>query len=806
MVTKYGIYLGTALFIGMNFSPPAIAQAQAFDIAAQPASSGIQTFGRQARVQMLSARKDTDGKKTNGVHGRMTVDEALRQLLSGTGLTALSTGERTYTVVRQRRQVSAARAAQQGGNTVPPTAPAAASDGSDGSEIVVTAQKRLETAFEVPLSISVKGEEEIQKRNAQTITDLQYSVPGLSISEFGPGTQRIQFRGISSYSGLPQIGIYLDEMPLNTESGDGGPDVRLIDIARVEMLRGPQGTLYGQGAMGGTIRYITNNPDLTRVSGSALGEVSVIDGGGIDWRAEGVLNLPVVEDRLGVRLVGGYTRLGGWIDNPVTGRDRTNRGESYVVRGKVLAKLTDDLTATFTGSHQNLDIGADNVANDDEQTLFSIATPRKSRINLFSAVLNYDLGPVTLVSATSWQDRKGADTIDLTAILGPLAELLSGQPSGTVTAVAVNTSSDFRAFSQELRAQYDDGGPFRAIIGGFYRNSASRSTTLSAVEPAAATPAGFYEIAGNSTSTSWAVFGDFTYGLLDNLDVNVGLRYFEDKRTSLSNSSVLGTTATDTGADTFTAFTPKFNISWQASDALNLYATASKGFRSGGFNNTSVGGTTVVIPPTYDPDSVWTYETGAKFQSADRRVYGEVSVYRNEWSGIQSVATVPIVNLAYTANGGKMAGYGVDAQLSFRPVSPLTLTLTGGWNNMKYKITTPEHNEGDRADYAPRFTGSASAEYRFDLASNVPAFARLDYQLADGIQIYFRNYMPAAVNGDTQHYLNFNVGADIGSVSLQLFVKNILDDYSVTYPAFGSLPYPGRPLPRSFGAQVQARF
>ncbi|MBS0400140.1 MAG: TonB-dependent receptor plug domain-containing protein, partial [Proteobacteria bacterium] len=155
------------------------------------------------------------------------------------------------------------------------------------SEIVVTAQKRSQSLLDVPLSVSVISGDELTKRGASTIEDLQFTVPGLSITEFSPGQQRISMRGISVYSGLPTVGVYMDEMPLNLETNQTGQDVRMVDIERVEVLRGPQGTLYGQGAVGGTIRYITNPVDLTRFSASAGADFGAVSGGGTDWRTDG---------------------------------------------------------------------------------------------------------------------------------------------------------------------------------------------------------------------------------------------------------------------------------------------------------------------------------------------------------------------------------------------------------------------------------------------------------------------------------------------------------------------------------------
>lgn len=796
---RTGLFCGLATIVVAASATPAQAEQQTynFELRTQDIGSALRAIASITKSQVIFDGDEVRGKRSRAVKGSYSTEDALDLALRGTGLVAQPTAQGVY-VVKSSPKVPRAQGPQAARSQVQ-----SADDYSN--EIVVTAQKVTETAFDVPISISVKSQREIRNRNAETITDLQYTVPGLSISEFGPGQQRIQFRGVSSFSGLAQIGQYLDEIPLNTEAPDQGPDIRLVDIARVELLRGPQGTLYGQGAMGGTIRYITNDPELSAVSGSALGELSVVEGGELAWRGEGVFNLPLVEDQLGLRVAGGYTSIAGWIDNPRTGEENLNGGSSYFVRGKLLARLGEDLIATLLASHQEIDTGGNNTADEDRQVYYAVPTPIKNRINLFSAVLDYDLGAVSLVSATSWQERNGSNVTDNTDILAPTVELLQGLQPGTLNSYVFNGASSFRAFSQEVRAQYDSSTGLRALIGAFYRNSRSTSLVSGESDPVTAVPADYYFGDTEGTSESWAVFGDLTYELLSGLDLNLGGRYFEDKRTTNSATRIFGTPSLDQGADTFSAFTPKLNISYLVSDSLNLYATASKGFRSGGFNTTSVGGGTVVIPPSYDPDSVWTYELGAKYESFDRRLTGEVAVFRNVWSDIQSVATAPNGLNTYTVNGAKMAGNGIDAQLTYRPVPSLTLSLTGGWNNMEYKTTTVEHFAGDRADYAPRYSGSASAEYRFDLG-DAPSFARLDYQFADGIQVWFRSFQAVPALSETQHLLNLNVGTEISGFSIQLFAKNILNEYGVTYPAFGSLPYPGRPIPRSFGAQVRASF
>jgi len=678
--------------------------------------------------------------------------------------------------------------------------------GRGQTEIVVTAQKRTQALIDVPLSISAVSNAEIAKRGASTINDLQYSVPGLSMTEFSPGQTRVQMRGVSVYSGLPTVGVYLDEMPLNLELNQTGQDVRLLDISRVEVLRGPQGTLYGQGAVSGTIRYITNDVKLDRTEGMVGGEVGMIDGGGTNWKIDGVANTPIVTDRIGLRLAGSFQQFGGWIDNPVLGEKNYNSGHAFSVRGKLAVKLTDDFKITFMAQHQNLDLGAQNLSNDDKQVFDVAPAPYKSKATMLNATATYDLGDVQLLSSTGYLKRRDDLIQDFSATFKPFLPLLGiTDPVDSIVAKRLNNN---KIFTQELRLASQGNGPLNWTIGGFYRNSRTSTATDTTVTPNILPPSiVLYRIAGTEpdNSKSWAVFGEASYKLLDSLTVLAGLRYFEDRRHQDTTSTVFNSPANDRGSAKFDTLNPRFNISWQPTDDVNLYTNVAKGFRSGGFNLTSASGGFGTVPQTYDPDSIWTYEVGGKFRSADRKFSAEFALYRNEWSGVQTTTNIPGLPTSFTTNAGKISGWGVDGNLSYSPVSPLTFTLTGGWNNMEYKSNSAEHFAGDRVDYVPRFTGSASAEYRFDVAA-LPSFVRVDYQHAQAFQVFIRNFQAAPARSDEQNILNARVGVEGESWSASVFAKNILNRDSIVYPSFASLVYDGRLEPRVIGASFSVHY
>lgn len=674
----------------------------------------------------------------------------------------------------------------------------AASTSEQGQDIVVTAQKRAERLLDVPLAVTAISEETIQKRGASTIEDLQYSVPGMSITEFGPGQQRIQLRGVSVFGGLPTVGVYLDELPLSTEFNQSGQDVRFLDINRVEVLRGPQGTLYGQGSLGGTVRYITNDADLSNLEASANGELGFVDNGGTDWKTEGMINIPIVADRLGARFAGSYQHFGGWIDNPVLGEKDVNDGHALTVRAKVGARVTDRFDVKLLVQHQNVKLGAFNVSDDDQDIFDGVSTPARTKVTMLNAIATYDFGFATLLSSTGYLRRRDGQRTEL----APFVAFFPGSET-----VFIEQDSGNDIFTEEVRLSSNGTGPFEWTAGGYYRNSETDVDAIGTVQPDVLPPGFvFYDQHGTNTSDSksWAVFGEASYEFTPALKALVGLRYFEDKREQDTISTVFNNSSIDQQSAKFDSLSPRFNLSWQPNRDLNVYVNVAKGFRSGGFNLTSSGLGIVTVPPTFGPESLWSYEVGAKYQSPDRKLSAEGAVYYNKWTDVQALATAGF-GISYTVNGGKVAGWGVEGALNYTPITPLTLSLTGGWNNMEYKTDTAEHLKGDPADYVPSFTGSASAEYRFDVA-NLPSFFRVDYQYSDSFQSFVRTFQTVPAKSDKQSILNARLGIDEENWNAALFVRNLLNRDSIIYPAFGSLAFPARSQPRVIGVSLGYNF
>ena len=509
---------------------------------------------------------------------------------------------------------------------LPATAHAQQASGDAASEsetrpgdIIVTAQRYEQRLQDVPLSISVVGAEELQGRGVTGLTDLQYSVPGLSIYEVGTGKQTVQLRGVSTSIGSTTVGIYYDETPLSLDTTGDSFMVRMIDLERVEVLRGPQATLYGNGSMGGTIRYIPAAPRLDAVSGSANVEYNQTRYGGAGYKAVGVINLPLATDIAAVRLVGAYERTGGFIDNVATGEKDINRTDIYTVRGSLLVRPTEDLSISLLGLYQKSKQPSQDIGI-DYQTIMPVPSPLRDRYTLIQGKVGYDLGFAELSASGSYIDRRNFTQFDLSALFVPLIGAL-GFPPGFIT--------DFKVWNGEVRLTSQGDGPFTWQVGVARNDLKVHVFGGTETSPGALS---FPIIASDDRrrSRAWTVYGEASYAITPELRATAGLRWFSENKQRVIDATNFGVTSLDTGDKTYRTVNPRFNLSYDFTPDSMVYVNVAKGFRSGGFNQTSAGGGVIPVPPTYKPDSIWTYEIGAKHALAGNRLTFDASVYRSE--------------------------------------------------------------------------------------------------------------------------------------------------------------------------------
>ncbi|HWV61486.1 MAG TPA: TonB-dependent receptor [Sphingopyxis sp.] len=683
----------------------------------------------------------------------------------------------------------------------------AAADAPDAqpTDIIVTAQRYEQRLQDVPLSISAIGAEELRARGTTDLKDLQYSVPGLSTFEYGVSRQFVQLRGMATTIGSSTVGVYLDETPLGLDAQGDPMNVRLYDMERVEVLRGPQATLYGQGSMGGTIRYIPAAPKLDAVGGSFEGEYSSTRHGDSNYKAVGMLNLPVATDKLGVRLVAGYERIGGFIDNVATGEDDINAADIYTLRGTLLAQPTERLSLSLMAVYQKSEQDSQDFGVGYETTAL-LPQPIEDRYTLIQGKAGYDLDFAELSVSASYIDRENNSVSDVSGFYVPFLGLL-GFPPGFIDRVGLANASDFRIYNGEIRLVSQSDGPLGWQVGALYRDSRSHQVSGAFTEPNAA-PIILSASDVLYRNKSHAFYGELNYAFTPKLKAIVGLRYFNEHKKVDIDSTNLGASSIDIGDESFNSLNPRFNLSYEFSPSSMVYANVAKGFRSGGFNATSVGGGVIDIPPTYDSDEIWTYELGTKHQLFDGKLALEASVYRNEWSKVQSYTFVPGTALAAVTNSGHVEGWGVDLSAMARPTRDLTLSATYGWNNLKFDKATVDKAVGDPVDGAVRESWSASLDWRPALTAVIEGIFRIDYQHAGASQITLRSFnVPPVIPRPGRDLVNLRIGVAAGPVEIALFANNLFDENAPNLIGpLGTIAENIEQRPRVIGIGANARF
>ncbi len=636
-------------------------------------------------------------------------------------------------------------------------------------EIVVTAQKREQLLTEVPMSVTALTQEELEQAGIRTLDDVAYAVPSLSVLEQGPGKSVYTIRGFGNIAGSsPLVGIYLDEASV---SATRYPqlDLRIFDIERVEVLRGPQGTIYGEGSVGGTVRVITRDPDFEGVSGLAEALFSWTDGGDASQEVRALINLPLVDQQFGVRIAATYENAGGWVDIPAESRNDINGHELFNVRLKALWQPMDALQ--IRGSvivHRN-DVDASPTGTDEDHNL-TLVVPgldmfEADDYELYNLTATYDFGSFTFLSTSTYVNRDKEFVSNQFVPLGVFLPLQFG--------IVINNTLDTSWFNQEFRLSSNDDTGFTWDIGAYYRDFEAEGTSLQTLDLGGFIIGAF---PGDSTeeSEAWAVFANASYPLTDRLRVGAGLRYFEDKRRF--GSTFVGVDDPDQ-EDTFDALSPRVYLSFQATERLNGYVNIAKGFRSGGFNNAG--------NPAYNPEDAITYEVGAKGTFLEGRLAAEVALFYSSYNDIQitSVFLTPegaIFNIL--ANAGKGEIKGVDWSLLWDMTDQFRFGFRGNYTDAELAslkgATFASHEVGDPLDLVPEYDIGISGMFQFDWADGVPGFARVDYYGLGESSTTNRvaGIVPPDGQSDELGILNARLHANWNNWSFELFGENLLNE------------------------------
>ena len=637
---------------------------------------------------------------------------------------------------------------------------------TDSSQVVtVTATKRNERITDVPLAVTAIGASEIRDRGAVDLRDMQYSVPGLNIQEQTPGANRIQLRGVNAGfgTGLPIVGSYLDEMGITIDQQSRDSLVQLVDMSRIEVLRGPQGTLYGEGSMAGTIRYLTRNPSLTKTDGFVEANLYQQKDGGMGHRLSGAVGTPLMQGKAGLRIAAGSDKLASWIDYPQMGLKDANGVKRYFVRPKLLIQPNEKLSISLLALHSRFEGESDNIASVANPAVRQRTTlfPAKDHSDLANAIVSYDFGPVTLTSSTGYLKRD----LLFTASVG------GGTVRGTF-------DSSYKQWNQELRLSSNGDGSVQYTVGVWARDYTSAIQRDGKLVANGAPVAALARVGTDPVnSKSSAIFGDATWKLSPKVELSAGGRYYNDERTIRSTIPAFGPVTAK-----FNAFSPRVSGRYEWSRNASSYATLSKGFRSGGFNGNGT---------FYEPETLWNFEVGHKAVLAPGLFFDGV-VYHANYKDRQAQSAIEIspgVFQAAVKNAGKAAGPGVEAAVNAKLPAGLELTATLGWNDIRAKSSNVEVLAGERFDMVSALTSSLSLSQRFAVGAGLKGMWRVDYQHADPYSFIVRQAQPNGTiatvqnwKSTNQDFFNVRAGVEGADWSLMFDVKNLFDKRPLVLP------------------------
>jgi outer membrane receptor protein involved in Fe transport len=703
-------------------------------------------------------------------------------------------------------------------------------------EVVVTAQKRSQSVVDVPLSISVLGGDDLERTQALNFQDYTKLVPGLQFSQATPGFGRLVLRGINTDGVAATVGVYVDETTFGSSTGlaNGAViagDFDTFDVARVEVLRGPQGTLYGASSLSGVLKYVTNEPQSDSFEGRVRGSFETVDDGDTSYSGAAMVNMPV-SDSVAIRASGFYRELGGFIDSIGTGGSDAAEdiNGSTVSGGRVsmLFEPSEAFSLRLSAYIQDIESDASSVVDSDSMTgeaLYGGLTqsqfvPETADVSyrVYNATAVWDLGFADLTSATSHGTLNQDFRVNFTTLLSPTLEAIFGIPNESYN----QQTTRIERFTQELRLSSHENERFDWLIGAYYNDENGLiDQDVHSVEPGTLTDIELPVVLGVATIDSnykeYAAFANGTIKFTPSFDLTLGGRYSQNDQDVVQDGDGLlfGGAAVipgDSSEDVFTySVAPKFKFN----DRMALYARVAKGFRPGGPNVIAPGGP-AGTPTSYGSDSTISYELGLKGENEARTFAFDAAAFHIDWKDIQLLARVNGIGINTNAGGAESDG--VEVTLMFLPVERLKLSLTGAYTEAKLTEDTDQvlvgGRDGDRLPYTPKTSYSVSADYDWPLAGDRSAYVGVSFSHLSEVPASFDAEFVA--ENDRQRYLpsydtlDARAGWDFGTVSLELFGRNLTDDEGMTSDATGNTPLgaiaTGVIRPRSFGVTVTAEF
>ena len=682
-------------------------------------------------------------------------------------------------------------------------------------EIVVTSQKREQAITDVPISISAVQEEAAEKANVTQFRYLENLSAKLSTSyNFAAQSSILSSRGISGLSGLDVVvAAYVDDVPFAIPGQPWAPNGAFFDLERIEIMNGPQGTLYGQGSMGGTVRVITNDPDASDFGGAVEAGYGAITDGESDWNVHGMINVPIVENVLAARVVYSKEELGGFLDFPNIGMglDDGNDMDYEDVRAKLLFEPNDRLSVRFTAW--------ENEANGLLIDYAEFPTPpggdRRDSLSITGtdvAGFNSENGAWSLKGEYHF----GAFTLTNTYSQLEAENILNSDFGGFLSLSAYDSESK----SNEIRLVSNLDGPIQFVVGHYYYDGATDQQLRFSFGP--------FFLGTDSWTLNTEVsafFGEVNLELFDGfVEIIAGVRRFDDDRDFRQfsdfppiegDATVLATEE----AENFDSTNPRFNISLHPAENWMVYVNAAKGYRSGNFNAgvSQTAAASVGFPgdvSSIQPDDVFSIDIGTKFSALEGKLYGELAVFTADWDDAQQAVTFnPAVSpfIATLVNAGDLEIFGIEYAFTLRPTESLTLKLQGSYLDTEWKRLAPTLEnftileEGGSGLGVPEHSVTASVDYQRPVT-----LGGRDLEFAAYADFIYQGKNSDAFGGTplpkpSHHKFNtrFSI-ADPDSWEAALYVDNLTDEDQFIAISFGFIGTV--PRPRTIGVSFKKYF
>ncbi len=677
------------------------------------------------------------------------------------------------------------------------------------------------------MSLTALTGEDLARSQSFRFQDYVGTVPGLQFVDSGGTTSLLAIRGIGNgvNSINSSVATYIDETPYTADGTFTGatrlaPNLDTFDMQRIEILRGPQGTLYGSNALGGLLKYVTNAPDPSAFAATVEAGLSSVEDGGNGFDVHAMVNAPLSSDAA-LRIVAYSDYYPGFIDDPSRGLKNINGSHFEGGRASLLYEPTQNISIRLSALYQvqsNSDTGNEDVAANSLTPIYGnltqerlISQPFSTKDQLYNATINWNLGFAKLLSSTSYAHYQLYSLTDYSASYGGYVSFLLGAPYG----VAYPNQTTANLFTQELRLSSNTEGPLQWQVGAFYTDqSAHNSALLFPID--LATKQVLYNFPTNVGADyfrpkydEYAGFANLDYNFTPTLDAALGGRYSYNSQTFVERGlGLLG--AADFGTNsTEGVFTYSGDLRWHVDQENMLYARIVSGFVPGGPNDAVPGSP---FPTSYTSSTTMNYEAGIKSHLFNDHVTAEISVFDIDWKKIQLIAIVG--GQATITNGGTAQSDGVEWNFGYAPVDGLTLNFNGAYTDARLTQSTPASvngHAGDLLPYAPNWESSASANYEVPLFGDYSGFAGVTWRFTGS---RYADFVPAGTRQEMPSYylVDLRAGMETTDWTFSLYVKNVGNETAITSLYGEILGYgigpqtAGVNQPRTIGLELTKKF